>query len=103
MGFFNSGQFWFIEGILFCLVILGLKIWAEDRYIKIQFWQWIIIVAWIFLFGFSIAFVGTSIGENELTAAFIGGIIFGLISIVSAIGIWRWFKFSNNLASESEK
>jgi hypothetical protein len=33
--------------------------------------------------------VGTSLGENEATAAFRGGIIFGVTSIVSGVGLWR--------------
>ena len=89
MQFFNSGLFWFIEGILACLVIIGLKIAMEDRGIPMPIWKWILIVLWIFLFGFTIAFIGTNIGEKEMTAAKLGGLVFGLLSVVTGVGLWR--------------
>lgn len=96
MHFFNSSLFWFIEGILACLVVIGFKIWAEDRGIPMPFWKWIPFVCWFLFFGFTIAFVGTSIGENEMTAAFKGGIIFGIISIISGVGLWRFLKIGTH-------
>lgn len=89
MEFFNSGLFWFVEGILFCLVIVGLKTWAEDKGVPMPFWKWVIFAAWLFYVGFSIAFVGTSVGENEPDAAMKGGIIFGIIAVLSGIVVWR--------------
>ncbi len=89
MNFFNSGLFWFIEGIFACLVIIGIKIWMEDRGIPMPFWKWLLFGFWILFLGFTIAFIGTNIGENETTAAVKGGILFGLISIISGVGLWR--------------
>ena len=89
MSFFNSGLFWFIEGILACLMIIGLKVRMEDRGIPMPFWKWLIFGLWVLLAGFTIAFVFTSLGEREPTAALFGGIIFGVISIISGVGIWR--------------
>lgn len=89
MDFFNSGFFWFIEGILFCVVIIGVKTWAKDRSIPMPYWKWLALSAWILLFGFTLAFIGTSLGENEPTAAVKGGILFGIIVIISGAGLWR--------------
>jgi hypothetical protein len=89
MSFFNSGLFWFIEGIFACLVVIGLKIWMEDRGIPMPFWKWLLFGLWILFLGFTIAFIGTNIGENEATAALKGGILFGLISIILGVGLWR--------------
>jgi len=89
MHFFNSGLFWFFEGIFACLVVIGLKIRMEDRGIPMPFWKWILFGLWILFFGFTIAFIGTNIGENEMTAAIRGGLIFGIISIISAVSLWR--------------
>ena len=89
MHFFTSGLFWFLEGILACLVVIGLKIWTEDRSIPMPSWKWILFGLWILFFGFTIAFVGTSIGEKEITAALRGGILFGLVSVISGVGLWR--------------
>jgi len=89
MNFFNSGLFWFIEGIFACLVVIGLKIWMEDRGIPMPFWKWLLFGLWVLFFGFTIAFIGTNIGENEAAAAVKGGILFGLISVILGVGLWR--------------
>ncbi len=89
MQFFNTGFFWFFEGILACLVIIGFKTWAQDRGIPMPFWKWPFLIGWLIFFGFSIAFVGTSLGENEPQAALTGAIIFGLITVISAAVVWR--------------
>ena len=90
MKFFNSGFFWFVEGILATVFILGFKTWMEDRGVRMNWLKWLLLVVWILFAGFTIAFVGTSIGENEVTAAFRGGILFGLITIVTGVGLWRF-------------
>jgi hypothetical protein len=89
MGFFNSGLYWFIEGVIFCLAVVGFKIWMEDRGIPMPIWKWGLLGIWVLLFAFSIAFVGTNLGEKEPTAALLGGIIFGLITIITGVGLWR--------------
>ncbi len=89
MEFFNGGMFWFIEGILFTLIIISVNIWAKDKNITITSWKWLLLILWIVLLGFSIAFVTTSYGEGEPTAGFRGGMLFGLITIISGVGLWR--------------
>lgn len=89
MGFFNSGFFWFLEGILLCLAILGLKTWAEDKKITIALWKYALIILWLFFVGFTFAFIGTSYGENEFVAAELGALVFGIISIISGFGLYR--------------
>lgn len=89
MGFFNSGMFWFVEGILVCVAVMGFKVWMEDRGIPMPFWKWVLLGIWMVLLGFCIAFIFTSMGENEQTAAVKGGIIFGLVTIISGVGLYR--------------
>lgn len=89
MDFFNSGLYWFLEGVIFCLAVIGFKIWMEDRGVPMPFWKWTLLGIWVLLFGFSIAFVGTNLGEGESNAALLGGIVFGLITIISGVGFWR--------------
>ena len=89
MDFFTSGFFWFLEGIFFCLLIIGFRIWMQDKNIPMPFWKWLALSIWILFFGFSIALITTSFGENEPTAALRGGILFGVISIISGVGLWR--------------
>ena len=89
MHFFNSGLFWFLEGVFVCLTVIGFKIWMEDRGIPMPFWKWILLGIWVLFFGFTIAFIGTSLGEKEPKAAILGGVIFGLAVIITGVGLWR--------------
>ena len=89
MQFFNSHLFWFIEGILMCLVIVGFRAWAQDHRIPMPFWKWALLVAWMSLFGFTLAFIGTSLGEGEVQAAVKGGIMFGVVVIISGAALGR--------------
>ena len=89
MYFFNSGFFWFVEGVFFCLFIIGFRIWMQDKNIQMLFWKWIILVLWILIFTFTIAFITTSIAENEVSAAFKGGILFSVVTIITGVGLWR--------------
>lgn len=89
MSFFTSGFFWFIEGILACLVVMGFKTWMEDKGVPMNWWKWLLFGLWIIIAGFTIAFIGTSIGENEMTAAVKGGIIFSLFTVISGVGLFR--------------
>ena len=89
MQIFNSGLFWFAEGILFVVVVLSFKAWAQDRGLSMPNWKWLLFLLWLALAGFTIAFVGTSFGEGEPVAATRGGLLFGLITIIAGVGLWR--------------
>ena len=89
MQIFNSGLFWFVEGILFVVVVLAVRAWATDRALAMPIWKWSLFILWTALAGFTIAFVGTSFGEGEPVAATRGGLLFGLISIITGVGLWR--------------
>ena len=89
MQVFNSGVFWFCEGILFCVMLVGFKYWTEDRAIPTPWWKWAAVLLWVLLVGFTIAFVGTSLGEGEPTAAVRGGLLFGFLSVLSGVAVWR--------------
>ena len=100
MSFFTSSLFWFLEGVLFCIFILAVRAWAEDRSIPMPYWKWISLGAWVFLAGFTLAFVGTSFGEGEPAAAIRGGILFGVIVVIAGAGLWRLLKIGNNPGEE---
>ena len=89
MGFFDSGFFWFTEGLLACLAIIALKIWAEDKKITMPFWKWPVVIAWVLFLSVSVAYVGTSLGEGETHAAFIGAIFASVLAVVSGVIVWR--------------
>ena len=100
MPFFTSGLFWFLEGIFACIMIVGFKTWMEDRGTPMPSWKWILFGLWVLVFGFTIAFIGTSIGEKEMDAAVKGGIIFSLFTIITGVGLWRLLKIGTPSAKE---
>ena len=102
MEFFTSGAFWFIEGVLFVSVLASIKYWTEDRQYYMPWWKWALLIGWLFYAGFVIAFIGTNIGENELTAALRGGILFGLIAIISVVGLIRILALPPKTPSKSK-
>ena len=44
---------------------------------------------WMLLFGFTLAFVGTSLGEGEVQAAVKGGIMFAVVVVISGAALGR--------------
>ena len=90
MHLFNSGWFWFVEGVLFVFAVMGFRAWAQDRGIRLSPVRWTLVLLWAGLAGFCFAFIGTSFGEGEPTAATRGGLLFGLITILSGVGLWRF-------------
>jgi drug/metabolite transporter (DMT)-like permease len=93
--FFTSGLFWFIEGILACVVVIGLKTWMEDRDVPMPLWKWLVVVCWFMGLGVTIAFVGTCLGENETHAATQGGMIFGTVVIITGVAAWRMLRIGS--------
>jgi len=89
MWFFTSGAFWFTEGILCVLAVIGLKVWMEDRNTPMGLWKWLLVGAWMLTLGFTIAFIGTSVGENEMVAAKKGGNIFSTICVIFGAVVWQ--------------
>jgi len=86
---FDTGLFWFAEGVLACLAVVGLKLWMEDRRIAMPWWKWFLVAGWIVFAGVSVAFVGTSLGENEPRAAVMAALFAGVIALISAVVLWR--------------
>jgi hypothetical protein len=89
MQFFDHGLFWFVEGILACLALWGLRTWMQDRHMPMSWWKWLLVVAWMGFAGLSLAFVGTSLAEGEVQAAYLGGLWSAVIAVISAVVIGR--------------
>ncbi len=89
MSFFLSPIFWLLEGLLLALAVAGLRAWLIDRGTPMTFWKWLLVGLWILTACFASAFVGTSLGEGEPTAALRGGIIFGVTTIIMGVAFWR--------------
>ena len=74
--------------------MVAIKLWSQDRGVPMTWWKWILTVLWFCLAGFTLALVGTSLGEGEPRAAAMGGIVFGTLSIIVGVAFWRLLGFS---------
>jgi len=102
MSFFTSGTFWFIEGILFIVLLIALRAWLKEKSASMTWWKWILLVVWIFLAGFTAAFIGTNIGEGEYTAALRGGGASAIIVLVYALVLMRVLSVTGGRKPEKE-
>ena len=82
------------------MVIIGFKLWMEDRAVPMPLWKWVLFGIWIIIFGFTIAFIGTSVGENEINAAVKGGMLFILITVITGFGLWRLLQLGTKLKEQ---
>ncbi len=73
----------------------------EDRGNPMPIWKWILVVLWLLFWGFTIAFIGTCIGENELNAAITGGLIFSLFAVIAVIVLWRILGIGNKVERQN--
>jgi hypothetical protein len=103
MQFFTSGLFWFIEGVLACLAAAGIKVWMEDRGVPMPWWKWVLTVLWFCLAGFTVALVGTSLGEGEPRAALMGGIVFGVLTVIVGVAFWRLMGYSGSPRTTNDR
>ncbi|MEA5024171.1 hypothetical protein SDC9_09281 [bioreactor metagenome] len=75
-----------------CLVIfvMGLKQWANDNQRQITWWKWALVALWVIVGAMSVAFITTSLGENEMKAAIRGSIFFLPLTVISGGLLWRF-------------
>ncbi|HUV12965.1 MAG TPA: hypothetical protein VMY18_04925, partial [Acidobacteriota bacterium] len=71
--------------------------------VPMPLWKWILVVGWLVLLGFSLAFIGTSWGEGETIAAVKGGALFCLFTAIVGVGFWRILGFGNRVDERDKK
>jgi hypothetical protein len=84
--------FWIALGLLYAFLIISARIWFEDLGIKMNKRKWIILSIYFIFINITIGGAFTLIGEGELHAGtyFLG--IFGVLSIILGVGLWRYLK-----------
>lgn len=87
--------FWIIMGFLYTLFVFGLRYWAQDLKIKMDWWKWLLFTIWFIGLNIVIAGGFTLIGENETRAGlyFLG--VFGVLFIILGAGVWKILKLNN--------
>lgn len=86
---FSGGLFWFIMGILFVLVAVGAKVWTEELGLKMTWWKWALAGLWYLLLNGTVALAFTFVGENETGAGVRSLLLFGIITVILGVGLWR--------------
>ena len=87
--FFDGNLFWLLMGIIFVLVTVGFKAFAEDRGWAIAWWKGLLAILWYALLGTSFYAWGTLIGENEGDAGLKIFLLGLFVCAVLGVGLWR--------------
>lgn len=98
---FSGGVFWFGMGVVFVVVVLGARAWAEDLRLSMSWWKWLLALAWYALLNFSVALGFTFLGEEETGAGLKLLAFFGVITVILGVGLGRllWSGRKNPAAS----
>lgn len=84
--------FWLTMGALIVFFFSGLKYWLKDAGIVMTWWKWLLLSCWLCLLAVSLAAAMTLMGEGEWNAGKRLLFFFGIILIISAIGLWKLIK-----------
>ncbi|MBI4789199.1 MAG: dehalogenase [Chloroflexi bacterium] len=84
----NSGLLWFIIGIGTTLAFFGLKEWLDEKQVALNWWQWLLAVAWTLVLALTVAFTALNAAANEARAAMLGFVILAVILAVWAVLGW---------------
>jgi hypothetical protein len=86
----NGAFFWFVMGIIFVLVAVAFKAFADERGWRMSWWKGLLAVAWYALLSLSFYAWGTLVGEGEGSAGLKLFLIGLFVSIVSGVGLLRF-------------
>jgi hypothetical protein len=99
LSFFTTGTFWFIMGILSVGVFAGAKILFEERGFAMSWWKWTLVVVWWLLLFVTAAAPMTLLAEREPKGAWGTLGIFGVLTVVLGVGLWRVLASGKKLAA----
>lgn len=81
--------FWIVMGLIYALIIISARIWAEDLKLNMNWWKWMLISFWYILLSISIASAFTLFGEHEPKAGYYFLGFSALIFFIFGLGVWR--------------
>lgn len=81
--------FWIIMGLIYALMIVSARVWAEDLKLKMTWWKWVLASGWYILLSICIAGAFTLFGEDEPKAGFYLLGISALVFFILGYGVLR--------------
>ena len=81
--------FWIVMGLIYALIIVGAKVWAQDLGLEMNWWKWLLAAIWYCLLSFSFAGGFTLLGEKEPRAGYYFLGFFLIVTIISGVGLWH--------------
>lgn len=87
--FFDGKIFWLLNGILFILIAVGFKAFADERNWKLTWWKGALATIWYIFFSMAFYALGTLIGENEASAGYRMFAFLFVVALVLGVGLWR--------------
>jgi len=91
----TGGPFWFLMGVVFVLVAVAFRAFAQDRGWVVTWWKALLAIAWYAVLCTSFFAWGTLIGENEAAAGFKLFLIGLFVSIVFGVALIRLLAHSS--------
>lgn len=82
--------FWIAMGLLYFFLFISARYWFKDSGIIMNKRKWLLVGFYFIFINVTIGGAFTLIGEDEFRAGvyFLG--IFGVISIILGVGLWRY-------------
>lgn len=86
--------FWIAMGLLYAFLILSSKYWLKDLGIIMSNVKWFLLGLYFIIINITIGGAFTLMGEDEFHAGiyFLG--IFGVVSIILGVGLWRYLNLN---------
>lgn len=81
--------FWIIMGLIYALMILSARVWAEDLKLKMTWWKWLLVTGWFVLLSICVAGAFTLFGEDEPKAGYYFLGISALVFFILGYGVLR--------------
>ena len=83
-----------IMGIGFSFAILCFHLYMKETNRPMNWWKWVLTIAWGAMVFFLAAYIGTTIGEGAPQAAATGGPFIGVIVAVLGAVLFRFILFA---------
>jgi hypothetical protein len=71
------------------LVVAGAIVWVKDLGLKMTWWKWLLSILWYLLLNFAVLLAFTMMGEGETGAGWKLLLFFGIILIITGVGLVR--------------